>query len=98
MEYIETWIRYRCPDCRSINWICAREDDDTIPGVDAIRCHNCKKCHWIELAAVDPAWIECCYGENTDIEDVHVGSNPASPTKKPCSYSYSWSLRRSALA
>ena len=72
MEYMETWLRLQCPDCGAINWLCVREDDDTIPDEDALRCHNCKKCQWLGLAAVDPTYRDCLGLKDEDIEDIAV--------------------------
>ncbi len=52
--YIENWFKYRCPECKTINWIlCAEDNEDA--DVEGIECHTCKH-EWIIIE--DEVWLE----------------------------------------
>jgi len=54
-----------CPneECKEINWIAERNDDDTYPFADAVRCWSCLTPFFINED------IDSMYGPDTQPED-----------------------------
>ena len=54
MPYEETWIKARCPVCKSCNWLCEGDMQDcTTVDTEAIECWLCNHQWWRDPDNVD---------------------------------------------